>query len=166
MAWLWENRGDDRAALKHAQRGLELFTAAGDPLDEARAYNAVGWYQARLGEFGAALVNCTRALEMTRDQDRAGQYGVLDSLGFIARGLGRHEEALDYYDQALALNRELGNVYLQADILAGIGAVRADIGDTAAARQHWRQAIDLYRTQHRQNDVERVQRMLDALDGG
>ena len=166
MAWLWENRGDDRAALDHARRGLELFRAAGDPLDEARAYNAVGWYQARLGDFEAALANCTRALEMTKAQDRAGQYGVLDSLGFIARGLGRHDEALDYYDQALALNRELGNVYLQADIMAGIGTVHADTGATEAARQAWRQAIDLYRAQRRQNDVERVQQLLDALDGG
>ncbi|MEV6606877.1 tetratricopeptide repeat protein, partial [Kutzneria sp. NPDC051319] len=164
MAWLWENRGDDRAALKHAQRGLELFAAAGDPLDEARAYNAVGWYQARLGDFEAALANCTRALEMTREQDRAGQYGVLDSLGFIARGLGRYDEALDCYDQALALNHELGNIYLQADIMSGIGAVRADIGDPAAARQAWGQAIELYRAQHRQNDVERVHRLRAALD--
>jgi hypothetical protein len=49
--------------------------------------------------------------------------------------------------------------------MAGIGAAPADTGDTAAARQHWRQAIDLYRAQHRHNDVERVQQLLDALDG-
>jgi tetratricopeptide (TPR) repeat protein len=164
FAWLWENRGDDRKALEHARRGLSLFQRAGDPLGEARAHNVVGWYLARLGEFAQGRVYCERALAMTRERDRAGHYGVLDSLAFIALGTGHYAEALDYYDQAVQLNRELGNIYLEADVLSGVGAVNAATGNTAEARLAWQQALELYGSQGRRNDVERVQRLLDALD--
>ena len=164
FAWLWENRGDDRAALESARRGLRLFQQAGDPLGEARGHNAVGWYLARLGEFEQGRVYCERALKTLKEHDRAGHYGVLDSLAFIALGTGRHADALHYYEQAVQLNRELGNVYLEASLLDSIGAVYVETGDRTEARRAWQQAIELYRAQARRKDVERVQRLLDALD--
>ncbi|MFC0439809.1 BTAD domain-containing putative transcriptional regulator [Kutzneria buriramensis] len=165
FAWLWENRGDDHEALKHARRGLALFEAAGDQAGAARAYNVVGWYLARIGEFEQGLEYCERALELTKQQDRAGQHGVLDSLGYIARGLGDNVKALGYYEQALTLNRELGNTFEQPRILESIGGLRQKVGDPTRARQTWIEARQIYTTQGRLNDVERVQRLLDALDG-
>lgn len=71
--------------------------------------------------------------------------------------------ALDYYAQALALHRDLGNTYRQPDALAGLAAAHAARGDHDEARRAWRQARELYLAQHRGLEAVGIQQRLDAL---
>lgn len=45
-ALAWERRGDDRRALDHARRALDLYRTLDQPVWEAEALNAMGWYAA------------------------------------------------------------------------------------------------------------------------
>ncbi|WP_433271609.1 BTAD domain-containing putative transcriptional regulator [Actinosynnema sp. CS-041913] len=165
LAWAWERQGDDRKALDHATHALRLARAVGNPTQEAAALNEVGWYAARLGEYDQARVHCEAALTLfQRHDNRNGAANTLDSLGYIAHRTARQVDAIDQYQQSLALRRRLGHTYQAANSLEGIGHPYAALGRHREARTAWLEALDLYQSQRRVADAERVQEQLAALE--
>lgn len=98
-----------------------------------------------------------------RHDDRAGEAGTLDSLGFIALRAGLHAEAVAHHSLALALRRELGDRYHEAGTQAGLAEACAACGRYEDACQAWQQVLALCRVQHRTTDAVRIQRRLDTL---
>jgi DNA-binding SARP family transcriptional activator len=162
---VWEHRGNDQQALNHATHALRLYQTLGDPLQEARLLGDVGWYHARLGNYGQALAHCRAALPLHRQHDdREAVASTLDSLGYIAYHDGDHLQALAYYQQALIMFRALRDCYREAEILDCLAQAHAALGQHRAARDAWKHAYDLHRTQQRPDVAQRIQQQLDALD--
>lgn len=163
----WERHGDDRRALKHAREALVIFRASGDALRQGRVLNGVGWLQARLGEYAEARANCEAALALLRqDPTSMGRFGeahTLDSLGFIAFRRRDYGQAAGYYQQALAMGRAHGHRMIEADVLCHLAENYRAQRRLAQARDTWEQARDLYTSQHRLAEAQRVQRQLDAI---
>ncbi|WP_337822442.1 AfsR/SARP family transcriptional regulator [Amycolatopsis sp. A1MSW2902] len=166
LAQTWELHGDQRAALEHAQRSLELFRPLGNPVWEAQAQNGVGWYLTLLGQHEQARPHCERALQLYRTANHPAVADVLDSLAHIAHHTGRHIDAIEHYREALALYRESGNTYLEADTLEHLGHTHRAMGDSAEARSVWQLALDLFRAQGRFAEVNGVETALARLDAG
>ncbi|MGW7415049.1 helix-turn-helix domain-containing protein [Streptomyces sp. NPDC054863] len=163
LASIWP---DDRRALDHARRALDLYRGFDRPIWEANALNAVGWFAARLGDHATARENCRAALTLfQRHRDLGGQAQTLDSLGYIDHHSDHHQDAVQHYSQALSLYRDLGNTYETADTLDRLGHAHAAPGHHDQALAVWREARDLYRQQGRDDEAEQVQRQLDGLDG-
>ncbi|WP_461119564.1 tetratricopeptide repeat protein [Saccharothrix stipae] len=89
---------------------------------------------------------------------------ALGNLGYIAHHSGQYGHAFGYYQRSLALLREAGDVYNEALALDWIGQTHTTIGQHDQARVEWREAVRLYRQQGRDEDAERIQGQLDALD--
>jgi tetratricopeptide (TPR) repeat protein len=87
---------------------------------------------------------------------------MLDVLGYVARQTGEHAQARDYYEEALAVYRDLGHTYEEATTLVNLGDTYGDLGrqDEATTARH--QALALYRDQHRTVEADRIRRQLDA----
>ncbi|MET0234200.1 MAG: BTAD domain-containing putative transcriptional regulator [Kibdelosporangium sp.] len=165
LGWAWKRRGDDRRALEHATHALSIYRTLDNPVWEARALNAVGWYTAQLGDHDHARDHCQAALTLfRRHNDTDGEATALDSLGYIDHHAGRHEQAIRHYQQALTLVRDLGNTYQVADSFEGLGHPHAALSQHDQARTVWREALELYRNQGRNEDAERIQRLLNDLD--
>ncbi|RKT54414.1 AfsR/SARP family transcriptional regulator [Saccharothrix australiensis] len=166
LSTAWERRGDDRQALEHARHALDLHRALGNPVWEARALNAVGWYAARLGDYDTARDHCQAALALFRSHhDPHGEAATQDSLGWIDHNAGHHHDrAVAHYHEALALFRALGDTYEVANTLDRLGHLHTMLGHHDQAGAAWREALQLYREQDRHPDAERVQRQLDDLD--
>jgi tetratricopeptide (TPR) repeat protein len=161
----WEQHGDYRRAFEHASRSLETFRAIGNPVWEADGLNQVGWYAARLGDLDRARLYCEAALAAQRQHGNfGGQIAAMDSLGYIAHHSGHHHEAVDHYRNVLTACYALGHTYQLATTLDGVGYPHAALGQHDEARTAWRQAVELYRAQRRDQDAERLQRLLDDLD--
>ena len=65
----------------------------------------------------------------------------LNALGMACRRVGRIHEAIAYYEEALALDREMG-LHLRASTLLGnLGTCYYDIGQTQRAIEHTEQAL-------------------------
>ena len=71
-----------------------------------------------------------------------GQASTLDSLGLVHRRLGDHDRAVDCYDRALALFREVGDRFYEAETLTHLGDAHEQ-KDPARARRHWSAARDI-----------------------
>jgi len=164
LAWYWERNGDDKAALANAQQALALFEQVGSQSNVAKAYNAVGLYLARLGDYARAWEHCDRALQLLSDLVPEVSYAFYDSLGFIAYSVGDNAAARNYYLQALGLIRTMGNIYEEPNVLVHLGLISQRECTPDEARRNWLEARQSYAAQSRLNDVERVQRLLDALD--
>jgi tetratricopeptide (TPR) repeat protein/transcriptional regulator with XRE-family HTH domain len=162
----WERHGDDRRALQHAVRALRIFETLDDAYQHARALNAVGWLQTRLGQYHKARANCEAALALLRRQplnnQQLGEANTLDSLGCIAHHLREYERALDYYGQALVICRAQGHSHLEPDILRHIADTQFAQRRVDHARDTWRLARELYLAQHRLAAAERVEQQLDG----
>jgi tetratricopeptide (TPR) repeat protein len=162
LAGAWGRQGDDRKALEHARRALEV--GQGSPTWEAEARNAVGWYAARLGDYDTARDHCEAALTLHREHgDRAGEAGTLDSLGFIEHQSGNHVRAIERYRQALDLLHDLDYSYHVPTTLDALGQPHAALGQYDEARAAWRQALPLYEEQGRTDDATRLRQQLDDL---
>jgi tetratricopeptide (TPR) repeat protein/transcriptional regulator with XRE-family HTH domain len=166
----WERHGDGHRALEHAHQALLIFQTLGDTFPHARALNAVGWLQARLGDYAQARRNCQAALALLRQHPTSdGRYGEsasLDSLGYIAYHLHEYGQALDYYHQALTICRAQGQSFDEADVLDHIAETRLAQHDVEAARDAWKQALELYDGQHRLADARRVSQRLEVSEAG
>lgn len=124
----------------------------------------VGWHSARLGDYDTARAHCDSALSLHQHHHSlAGESATLDSLGYIDHHTGHHHHAIDQYQRALAIRRDLGDTYQSANTLDRLGYPHAALGQYDQARIVWQEALDLYRQQGRGEKAERVQQELDDL---
>jgi len=69
---------------------------------------------------------------------------VLDSIGYAHNRLGHHQQAASYFEQVLAIDRELGgDLYHQATDYDHLGDAHHAAGNTTQARNAWQQALDI-----------------------
>ncbi|HEY0620268.1 MAG TPA: hypothetical protein VGD15_21860, partial [Kribbella sp.] len=66
----------------------------------------------------------------------------------------------DRYQEALALHQELGATYGEADTWDRLGHAHSALGGDDVAEDARRRALELYETQHRVADAERVRQLL------
>jgi len=141
---LWLRRNRLKCALDHALQSLDLSRAAGHQHRQALALNAVGFCQARLGNYVSSLTSCEQALVLHQElSDRHGEAHTWDSLGYAHHHLGHHIQAIDCYQNALTMVRHLGDRYQEADTLGNFGDTHLAMGRPHAAHGAWQQALTI-----------------------
>lgn len=160
----WERQGNWQLAYAHSARAVGRFRTLGLLVWEADEYSGLGWCQAHLGRLTEARVACDAALTLQlQHHDRHGEANTTDTLGYIAVQAGDYAQALTHYGRALGLWRDLGHRHGEADSLAGLAVAYAASGAHGAASSVSRQAIELYRAQHRAAEADNLQRQLDFV---
>jgi len=81
---------------------------------------------------------------------------LLDGIGLSAHLRGEYAKARTYYEQGLAIRRELGDGLLIARSLLDLGACDADEGAFAEATRHLDEALVLFRAAERTTGVSAV----------
>lgn len=143
LAFVCERQGRHDQALHHSSQAMELYAAAGHRRGQAGALNAVGWYQALLGDFAQALTSCQAALGLLEPDDLDGQASTWDSLGYIHHHRGDHREAIACYQRSLDVFRSLGDHYWTADVLIHLGDSHLAAGGPVEARAAWHEALGI-----------------------
>jgi hypothetical protein len=77
--------------------------------------------------------------------DRIGEAHALRGLGAAHLNLARYEQAIDDYEQALALFRQAGDRTSEARALDNLGTVHTRLGQPGQATEYHREAITLFR---------------------
>ena len=93
-----------------------------------------------------AIIQFEKALELAQIAKLPDKQAlILLALGFISNNLGEKQKALDYYNQALPIDRAIDNRIGEAIILNNIGSVYSDLGEKQKALDYYNQALLLYR---------------------
>jgi tetratricopeptide (TPR) repeat protein len=144
LSWIYEQLSDLPAALGEARRALDVHPP--DSRDPARAFalNAVGYYEAQLGMYDAALERCTAATDLLADSKHYyGQADALSSLGLIYSRLGRVRLSVHAYREALVLYGAIGARYAEADTCVELGRTLLQAGRPRYARRLLESALHI-----------------------
>jgi CHAT domain-containing protein/Tfp pilus assembly protein PilF len=127
---------DPGRALVHLDRALAL-----DPglLD---AYRYASQIHVSSGEFHEA-VRLSQELLARAGPEPMTRATALNTLGNASVRLANYTEAIAYYEDALAVQRELGNVQGQWSTLNGLGVICENVGQSEKALDYYRQALRL-----------------------
>ena len=132
--------------LEEAQR---LFRAEGRGRELVFALAELGFIELRRDDAKRAATLCDEALEIARELDDArATSGVLTILSDIARTQRKHDEALAYAEEALALRRTLddGDLLLIVDATYHVGIAGFDGGDFERSANAFGEVLALSRT--------------------
>jgi tetratricopeptide (TPR) repeat protein len=143
--WMADRNDDMTSALRHIRRELDLFRASGFRPGEREALGDLGWCYTRLGEHERAIACCEEALAMPALPFRADvDAAVSDTLGYAHVQIGRHRDALSWYQRALDLHLGNGDRLNGGIVLTHIAECRQAVGDQSATRAAYQQALSLY----------------------
>ncbi|MFG3689626.1 tetratricopeptide repeat protein [Micromonospora sp. NPDC047740] len=114
------------------------FLLAGNYSAGAEVLNGSGWYHALAGNLRQSLRQTRTALTLLqRFGDRHGEASAWDTLGRLCSRLGDRGQADRCYEHALALFRDLGDQFFEAEVLIHRAEDRWAVGDQDAARADW-----------------------------
>lgn len=158
----YELLGDSATALRHARETHRIYQDLDLPVERAHATNALGWCLARTGDLVAARAHCEQALAEHRTIDcQSGIASAWDSLGYIAMKQGDTAASVRYYEEAVGQYEKIGSPGLSTESRRQLGNAYAAAGDLDAARKAWLTALELYRSQRRTADADRVEELLN-----
>jgi tetratricopeptide (TPR) repeat protein len=164
-------------ALEFQGRFAEALAVIGDALQlsqvhrvdpnmalvRASALNGSAWNSVQLGDLSQARAFCLQAIELCQSIGYSpGEAGTWDTLGVVLQRLGSHDEAVPCFLRAVSLDREMGNRYDLAMVLAHLGETYLSVGDEGGAREAWDESLLILRTLHHPA-ATRVRAQLVAL---
>jgi tetratricopeptide (TPR) repeat protein/transcriptional regulator with XRE-family HTH domain len=148
-----EFQGRFAEALEVMSDALKLSESAPSDrhmmLVRASALNGSAWNSAQLGDLSEARAFCHQAIELCQALGYSpGEAGTWDTLGVVLQRLGLHGEAVPCFRRAISLDREMGNRYDLAMVLAHLGETYVAVGDLAGAREAWDESLLILRVLH------------------
>jgi DNA-binding SARP family transcriptional activator/tetratricopeptide (TPR) repeat protein len=148
---------DHATALAHFTEALHLAEQLHHQIWQAEAHNEIALCLASLKRFDEARPHSEQALIQLRAAgDRDGEADVMDNMGLIAYQAGDYERAVAFYRQCIAAYREHGNINSTAAASERLGNAYRALAEHDQAREALWQALELFRLQERELDVERV----------
>ena len=128
-------------AREDIERGVSCVTGV------ARGYYLLywGWVLQRLGDTRRGLKLIERALEIGQGQDRSLELQALNDMALVYRATGQPKRALELYEQALPLRREVGDRAGEATTLNNMAEVYRTTGQPRRALELYEQALPLTR---------------------
>ncbi|HEX6058127.1 MAG TPA: tetratricopeptide repeat protein, partial [Gemmatimonadaceae bacterium] len=132
---LLDRQGLLDSALAEARRALELAEAAGSASLQGNALNAIGRILSLSGRYREAQVAIERELTTKRDAPASARSvaTAYNELGINLRHLGRLDEAVAAYREALALEGSAGTPLGRARVMNNLANVYVQTGELEAA---------------------------------
>lgn len=118
-------------ALRYGAEAIKLFAVTPDPASNISALNEMGWASMTLGRYDSATFYADSARRFAeRVGDKAGQARALSNLGSLAQRVGDPTKAVGLFEQALKVQRAIGNDREIANSLNNLGFVYStDLAD-------------------------------------
>ena len=130
-------------AMKYAQGGLDFARRKNDHLAEARSLTTLGLVALEVDGPTAAYEYQKQALEIARNEkDRILEATILENIAnAVGLSQGDYHAAHDYFEQAMLIYTEYGNLSGKGHVMANLGWVAGILGDYSAAMNYYEQAL-------------------------
>lgn len=139
------NKGQYSSAFDYYQTAYALADAVGDKKDIARALDGKASIYEALNEEDQALELYRKSLSVAREINFKAWYpGEIFSLGNLAYAAGKPDSAIAYYNEAIRLSDETGNLNNKASCYQRLSSIYFDRKDTKTAMQYAQKAMDLF----------------------
>jgi len=164
IAQSYDKLGEYHEAIDFLQRALPIHQEMRNCEGEAKSLFRIGVSYRKLGEYREAL----DSFQQARDVFRRGEYGSgrgigeidchasearsLNNIGVSYNDLERYREALNSFQQALPIYREIGDREGEAKCLNNIGVSYDKLKEYREARDFHQQKLAIYRELSRANE--------------
>lgn len=135
-------------AIVMANEALDRLNRKKDAILESRAYFVIGEARYYQGQLMQAIENYKKAvgIDVVSGNDRTSQHiTLLGNIGYFYDHLDQKVLAIDYYEQALQLARDLGDREEIAANLSNIGQLKTLQGNYEEAIQYMEEALAIDR---------------------
>jgi CHAT domain-containing protein/tetratricopeptide (TPR) repeat protein len=138
-------------ALEFFEQALTIFKTIKSDGNTAITLGNIATAYAESGENRKAFDYLAQSLPILiagreKDPGRKSEAYALLNMGRVCKRLNDYKKALDYYNQALAIQRETGNRAHEAETLDEMGSLSAAEGDYKKALELHKQAIEIQHT--------------------
>jgi signal transduction histidine kinase len=137
-----DSAGDFALALKNYQQAHEIYVRLGIGRSQAIVLLDLGGLYDKAHDFNREIRYYNEAAE-AYSGDRAIAIGIANNLGFAFQQMGRYEQAIPRFAQALAVASSLKSVALQVNILNSLATSYTRIGKIAEAERAVNRALKL-----------------------
>jgi tetratricopeptide (TPR) repeat protein len=139
----WQTKDDLAEYLEVFSHWYELkeYTSAFDILRSCEDFLTLRGYNTNLVELYGQLVEAWQQNNFDRRKFAAS----LNSLGIAYRNLGQYQLAIDYHQQSLAIQREIGDRYGEAACLGNLGIAYRNLGQYQLAIDYYQQSLAIQR---------------------
>ncbi|MCB0214177.1 MAG: tetratricopeptide repeat protein, partial [Anaerolineae bacterium] len=149
LSFLAYLRSDYDGVDAHAQKALDLATAAGEAALRAPGLRHLGISVYRTGDYARARTLYDEALvAYGQAGDRLGMAGVYNNIGFVLRTQACYSQAIEAFQAALTLYEAMGQVEGIALIYSNIGRTHAFSGDLTQALTFLERGLTLSTNSH------------------
>jgi len=148
-------------AIRVAETALEVakraFPGAGSPL--ATSFEKLGELLDQKGDRASAkayLLKAHATLEKVKTPDQRAIYRSARRLAFLCDNLGQSEEALDFYEKAIAAGTQLGDLPYSdlGTMLNNVALILRKSGRQKAAEPYYLHALQIYENQLGSNHAD------------
>ncbi|MEH2389119.1 MAG: tetratricopeptide repeat protein [Nostoc sp.] len=143
---VYTNTDEPREAVSYLQQAQSIFIAHQQFHELAITYKAIATVHNKLGNTKEALDSLSKALKIYREtlKDSSGEADTLYNIGFVYSIAGETKTAINYYKQALEIQRQRRDLPAQARLLSAIGALKSNLGKPEDALKFLREALELH----------------------
>ncbi len=146
-------QGDAQLAHERLAAGWAAVGSQGSPRHRARLHNGAAFVARHLGQWEQALGHLRHEQQLLVDvlpPDDPHRAGMDSSLGGALMALGRHAEARDRFEAALAGHERaaIPNATELARTLVNVGAAHAELGDYGPATAAFERGLDALQALH------------------
>ncbi|MCY6493851.1 CHAT domain-containing tetratricopeptide repeat protein [Leptolyngbya sp. GGD] len=137
------NQGNPSTTIDQAQQAFSIFQAIKEPRLATFAQRVLATGYGELGNDAKAMEVAQASLTFARTtKNRLWEKQSLALIGSIHRKFGRHQQAIDAYEQALAIPSDNQITGANAFIYAGLARTRNALKQPTVAITHYKQAIE------------------------
>lgn len=143
LGWVHALRGDDQKALQMFSDSLICRRKVMDRRGEAVTLTGIAKVQSRLGRHSEALNNLTLALSLLPESQRDAKADILSNLGWVHKALNENQKAMSFFNAALAIRREIGDLTGEATTRYGLSIVYRNTGRFSEAEREIEEALKI-----------------------
>jgi tetratricopeptide (TPR) repeat protein len=158
---LQEIHGDNKAALEHYRKSLDLANKINDSTRMAEAYSNIGYYFVIQDSNARALKYFSKSLDIWKKlANKKGMASSYNGIGHLYHDQGNMSLALDYLYNALRMREEIKDMEGVSNSLNDIGVIYAGQSDTAHALEYFQKSL---KASENLNDKKLMTNNLDNL---
>ena len=144
---------DFPTALNYFLNALKLLPSGSHAELETSLVNGLGLVQFGMGNYSESLGHFMTCLDLAGESELNALADANNNIAYVLYMMGRHDEALQYGEQALSLQKQLGATGGIMETLHTLGAIHSALGSHDQARAILREGMDLSR-QHNSRLLE------------